>query len=119
MEKVYAFTKKYNELTRVLTLPVQISLVGSNGIYETQGIIDTGAICSVVSMNLVEKLGGIPFSYLQARNVLSGWIFYRLATLRFLISRVKPASLFVFLRYRILFLQMLDFDLSAERSLRL
>ena len=63
MEKCYAFTKKYDNLTRVLTLPVKISLVGSNGSYETQGIIDTGAICSVVSMNLVEKLRGIPFSY--------------------------------------------------------
>jgi len=63
MEKCYAFTKKYDNLTRVLTLPVKISLVGSNGSYETQGIIDTGAICSVVSLNLVEKLRGIPFNY--------------------------------------------------------
>jgi len=63
MEKVYAFTKKYDTVTRVLTLPVKISLAGSTGSYETQGIIDTGAICSVVSINLVEKLEGIPFSY--------------------------------------------------------
>ena len=63
MEKSYAFTKKYDNITRVLTLPVKISLVGSNESYETQGIIDTGAICSVVSINLVEKLKGIPFSY--------------------------------------------------------
>ena len=63
MEKIYAFTKKYDNITRVLTLPVKISLTGSNGCYKTQGIIDTGSICSVVSINLVEKLGGIPFSY--------------------------------------------------------
>ncbi|MDR1343247.1 MAG: retroviral-like aspartic protease family protein [Prevotellaceae bacterium] len=63
MGKSYAFTKKYDNITHVLTLPVSISLIGSNGKYETQGIIDTGAICSVVSMNVVEKLGGIPFSY--------------------------------------------------------
>ena len=63
MKRIYAFTKKYDTLARVLTLPVKVSLISSNGSYETQGIIDTGSICSVVSMNLVEKLGGIPFSY--------------------------------------------------------
>ena len=65
MEKIYAFTKKYDSVTRILTLPVKISLIGSNGSYETQGIIDTGAICSVVSMNLVEKLGGVPLIVTQ------------------------------------------------------
>jgi predicted aspartyl protease len=63
MNRIYAFTKKYDTLTRVLTLPVKICLIGSNGSYETHGIIDTGAVCSVISMNVVEKLGGIPFTY--------------------------------------------------------
>jgi len=63
MEQVYTFTKKYDTLSRVLTLPVTIKLVGATATYETHGIIDTGAIVSIISHNIVEKLGIQPQGY--------------------------------------------------------
>jgi predicted aspartyl protease len=63
MNKVYTFTKKYNTVSRILTLPVKIRLAGTDGYYETQGIIDTGAIVSIVSKNIVKKLDVEPHSY--------------------------------------------------------
>ena len=63
MEKVYTFTKKYDTISRVLTLPVTIKLVGATKCYETNGIIDTGAIVSIISRNIVEKLGVQPQGY--------------------------------------------------------
>ncbi|GHT13126.1 hypothetical protein AGMMS4956_08800 [Bacteroidia bacterium] len=63
MDKVYTFTKKYDAVSRVLTLPVKIRLAGTDRYYETQGIVDTGAIVSIVSKNLVNKLKVAPHSY--------------------------------------------------------
>jgi predicted aspartyl protease len=61
--KVYTFTKRYDVVSRVLTLPIKICLINARRYYETQGIIDTGSIGSVISSNLVEKLEGIPYNY--------------------------------------------------------
>ena len=63
MEKAYTFTKKYDEISKVLTLPVTIKLAGATQTYETQGIIDTGAIVSIISHNVVERLGAQPHGY--------------------------------------------------------
>jgi hypothetical protein len=61
--KAYTFTKRYDVVSRVLTLPIKICLINARRYYETQGIIDTGSIGSVISSNLVEQLEGIPYSY--------------------------------------------------------
>ena len=63
MEKAYTFTKRYGEISKVLTLPVTIKLAGATQSYETQGIIDTGAIVSIISHNVVDKLGAQPQGY--------------------------------------------------------
>jgi predicted aspartyl protease len=63
MEKAYTFTKKYSAISKILTLPVKIRLAGTDKYYKTHGIIDTGAIVSIVSKNLVNKLSVMPHSY--------------------------------------------------------
>jgi predicted aspartyl protease len=63
MDKIYKFIQKYDTISRVLTLPVKIHLSGTEAYYETQGIIDTGAIVSIVSKNIVSELGVSPHSY--------------------------------------------------------
>jgi len=63
MEKAYTFTKKYDTISRVLTLPITIKLAGATSDYETHGIIDTGAVVSIISRNIVEKLGVYPQGY--------------------------------------------------------
>ena len=63
MGKAYTFTKKYSEISKVLTLPVSIRFTGVTQSYETHGIIDTGAIVSIISHNVVERLGVQPQGY--------------------------------------------------------
>jgi hypothetical protein len=41
--KIHAFTRKYNNPGRTLTLTVKLALEGTDVYYETSGIIDTGA----------------------------------------------------------------------------
>jgi predicted aspartyl protease len=57
------FTRKYNGRQPVLTLPVKITIVGGQGEYETNGIIDTGATNSVVSKNVAKVLGAVPETF--------------------------------------------------------
>jgi predicted aspartyl protease len=63
MEKAYTFTKRYDGISKVLTLPVIIRLASTTQNYETHGIIDTGAIVSIISHNVVERLGAQPQGY--------------------------------------------------------
>ena len=60
---IYSFTHKYNGRSNVLTLPVKITLKGTAGCYETQGIIDTGATASVISKNIAANLNAIPQTF--------------------------------------------------------
>jgi len=52
----YSFTRKYNGLSSTLSLPVKISIKGTNGFFETLGIIDTGANASVISDNIAGNI---------------------------------------------------------------
>jgi predicted aspartyl protease len=63
MNKAYTFTKKYDSVSRVLTLPVTIKFTGVENSCETHGIIDTGAIVSIISRGIVEKMGAKPQAY--------------------------------------------------------
>ena len=65
---IHSFTHKYKGYSRVLTLPVKISLRGSDGYYETQGIIDTGATASVISENIASHLNAIPQTYTRVHT---------------------------------------------------
>lgn len=65
---IHSFTHKYNGYSRVLTLPVKITLKGTDGHFETDGIIDTGATASVVSNNIAEKLNAIPQTFTKVHT---------------------------------------------------
>ena len=65
---IHSFTQKYNGYSRVLTLPVKITLRGTQGDFETNGIIDTGATASVISENIANQLNAIPQTYTKVHT---------------------------------------------------
>jgi len=65
---IHAFTHKYDGRSRVLTLPVKIMLKGTEGFFETDGIIDTGATASVISKNVANKLNAIPQTFTKVHT---------------------------------------------------
>jgi predicted aspartyl protease len=65
---IHSFTHKYNGYSRDLTLPVKIKLRGTDGFFETQGIIDTGATASVISENIAVQLNAIPQTYTKVHT---------------------------------------------------
>jgi predicted aspartyl protease len=76
MLNVHAFTRTYNTISNVLTLPVKITLKGTDGEYQTEGIIDTGATGSVISQHIADTLGAAPQTFVQvhtasAKNVIT------------------------------------------------
>jgi predicted aspartyl protease len=76
MPKVHAFTRPYDAISKVLTLPVKITLKGTEGEYQTEGIIDTGATGSVISQHIADTLGAVPQTFVQvhtasAKNVIT------------------------------------------------
>ena len=64
----HSFTNKYNGLSRMLTLPVKITIKGTEGHFETNGIIDTGANASVISNNIAERLNAIPQTFTKVHT---------------------------------------------------
>lgn len=64
----HSFTNKYSGLSRVLTLPVNITISGTEGHFETNGIIDTGANASVISNNIAERLNAIPQTFTKVHT---------------------------------------------------
>jgi len=65
---IHSFTNKYSGYSKVLTLPVKIMLKGTEGFFETQGIIDTGAMGSVISNSIAEKLSAIPQTFTKVHT---------------------------------------------------
>jgi hypothetical protein len=58
MQPVHAFTSKVPGLVNVLIQAIEITLPDDRkNVFETRGIWDTGASRSVISQNVVEKLG--------------------------------------------------------------
>ena len=64
----YSFTRKYNGLSSTLSLPVKISIKGTNGFFETLGIIDTGANASVISENVANQLNATPQTFTKVHT---------------------------------------------------
>ena len=65
---IHSFTHKYKGRSNVLTLPVKITLKGTVGSFETQGIIDTGATASVISRNIAKNLNAIPQTFTKVHT---------------------------------------------------
>ena len=65
---IHTFTQKYNGFSNVLTLPVKITLRGTQGFFDTNGIIDTGASASVISENIANQLNAIPQTFTKVHT---------------------------------------------------
>jgi predicted aspartyl protease len=68
MLKVNALTRTYDTISNVLTLPVEITIKGASGTYTTEGIIDTGAMGSVISQHIADTLGAIPQTFVKVHT---------------------------------------------------
>lgn len=67
--KVHALTRKYSNVSRVITSPIQVENTNTGVVEQTFGIWDTGATASVITKLLAEKLGLIPIDQVRVKGV--------------------------------------------------